>query len=456
MNILSATKNDPTFQRLYTLIQRGWPDEPQQLDQDLKPYWNFRDELSINNGFIYKGHCTMIPNGLRNEMLQKIHTNHMGAASNTRMAKEVLFWPNMARDITNMCHDCSDCAKYQRSASKEPMRSIPVPSLPWQIVSQDLFEYENKDYLVTVCHFSDWIEVDHLPNTLASTVVRHTTAHFSRYGIPEICHTDNGPQFISNEFKNFAKQYGFHHTRSAPYFPKGNERAEAAVKVAKNMLKKSQDFQIALLNYRNTPQQGHLSSPAQRMMNRRTRTMLPTSKSALLPSPIDVANTTQQIIDKRRTAKEIYDRHSGPVHDKPDVGTYAYAKPPPQKRGQPWTYGRIIRKNDMSYTLQTPQNTIITRNRVHIKPAAAPSGPLSIHKTVIVQPQHTTVKPRLDQITPAHNQAPITHVARPLPSERPRSSPQAKQASIEDSSMTPIRPQRTTKLPTRFKDYVMS
>ena len=51
---------------------------------------------------------------------------------------------------------------------------------------------------------------------------------------------------------------------------KGNGRAEAAVKVAKAMLKKSEDFQLALLLYRNTPPGGHTYFPSQRMLCRRT------------------------------------------------------------------------------------------------------------------------------------------------------------------------------------------
>jgi len=45
----------------------------------------------------------------------------------------------------------------------------------------------------------------------------------------------------------------------------------------------SKDFNEALLNYRNTPQQGDTYSPVQRMMSRRTRTMLLTTRAALRP-----------------------------------------------------------------------------------------------------------------------------------------------------------------------------
>jgi transposase InsO family protein len=86
-------------------------------------------------------------------------------------------------------------------------------------------------------------------DTLSTTIVNKTKVHFARFGIPRVCHTDNGPQFVGKAYKEFAKVYDFNHTSSSPYHPQGNGRAEAAVKLVKNMIKKSDDFQAALLNY---------------------------------------------------------------------------------------------------------------------------------------------------------------------------------------------------------------
>lgn len=52
--------------------------------------------------------------------------------------------------------------------------------------------------------------------------------------------TDNGPQFASREFAEFAKQWEFLHVTSSPYHPKSNGKAESAVKVVKNLFKKAQ------------------------------------------------------------------------------------------------------------------------------------------------------------------------------------------------------------------------
>ena len=141
------------------------------------------------------------------------------------------------------------------------------------------------------------------------TVISKTKAHFARFGIPLICHTDNGPQFASKDYMDFASQYWFTHTTSIPYHSQVDGRAEAAVKVSEAMLKKSDDFQIVLLNYRNTPPKGHTYSPAQRIVSRRTRTSLPTPDHLLEPMSINR--------DQGQTQRQVTVSNSGPDLDTP-------------------------------------------------------------------------------------------------------------------------------------------
>ena len=125
-------------------------------------------------------------------MLHRIHTADTGATSNLRLAKEFLFWPGMVKAIEDMCNMCGMCAQYPTATPRAPMKSLPIPRVPFEMVSQDLFAYKGKPYLVTVCHFTDWIEYDELSDTLSSTIVAAT-----RFGIPTWVSTDNGPQFFS-------------------------------------------------------------------------------------------------------------------------------------------------------------------------------------------------------------------------------------------------------------------
>jgi hypothetical protein len=140
-------KRDPILSQLYAMIIKGWPDEKQKVAKELQQYWDYRDELTIQNDIIYKCHQILIPESMQADILSKIHVNHLGAESNIRMAREVLFWPGMRKAIQNMCNTCGICAQYGQTLTKEPMKSIPLPSLPWELISQDLFTLEQRSYL---------------------------------------------------------------------------------------------------------------------------------------------------------------------------------------------------------------------------------------------------------------------------------------------------------------------
>jgi len=100
----------------------------------------------------------------------------------------------------------------------------------------------------------------------------------ARYGIPKQLVTDNGPQFTSAELKLFTNKWGIEHTTTLPHHSKANGKAESAVKTATTMLRKTsksgEDQYLALLSIRNTPTQSVASSPAQRPLGRRTRSLL--------------------------------------------------------------------------------------------------------------------------------------------------------------------------------------
>ena len=52
---------------------------------------------------------------------------------------------------------------------------------------------------------------------------------FARHGIPEQVISDNGPQFSSECFCLFAREYDFSHTTSSPRYPQSNDMAQKGV-----------------------------------------------------------------------------------------------------------------------------------------------------------------------------------------------------------------------------------
>jgi len=131
----------------------------------------------------------------------------------------------------------------------------------------------------------------------------------------------NGPQFTSKEIVSFTKTWDFEHLTSSPGNSKANGKAESGVKTAKHLLHKSikagTDPYLAFLDYRNTPTQVMTISPVQRLMGRRTKTLLPTAQSLLMPK------TTQSGIEKSQLkerqwaqAKLLQQEHKGSTNTK--------------------------------------------------------------------------------------------------------------------------------------------
>ena len=147
-------------------------------------------------------------------------------------------------------------------------------SWPWKQVGVDLFELNKKEYLITV-DYSNFCEVDRLTSTTSSAVVLKLKNHFARYGCPNHLISDYG--LSSCHQGKFTNDWDFEHRTSSP----GNSNANGKVESA--ALGAGTGPYIAILDYRNTATQGIESSPAQCLMNRRTRTLLPTTKTLLQP-----------------------------------------------------------------------------------------------------------------------------------------------------------------------------
>jgi transposase InsO family protein len=141
------------------------------------------------------------------------------------------------------------------------------PQRPWQKVATDLFELNGKHYLLIVDYYSSFFEINQLSTTTSSKVIEICKQHFSRYGIPEVVVSDNGTQYSSELFKNFAKEYQFDHVTSSPGFAQSNGKAEKTLQIANNFLKKAKKENryphLALLDYRNSPISGINASPEQ-------------------------------------------------------------------------------------------------------------------------------------------------------------------------------------------------
>ena len=159
---------------------------------------------------------------------------------------------------------------------------------------------------------------------------------------------------------------------SSAHYAKANSKAESSVKTVKQLLKKAErDGEgpwFALLDYRNTPTEGLGTGPAQRLMSRRTRTLLPTAVSLLRPEIIP--DSTEQLQWKRRKVKFYHDRSAKQL---PELEIGQELRIAPLRKNQTWRQATCLEKlSDRSYVVKSGDQTL-RRNRQFLRHVAEPT-----------------------------------------------------------------------------------
>ena len=151
------------------------------------------------------------------------------------------------------------CAAGQHHQASNPKETIIQQEAlrPWEVVSSDLYYWNNVNYLVLVDYYFSYFVLRKLSSTRSPDIISKLKTIFSEFGIPRNLVSDNGPQYASQDFKNFSKEYGFEHSTSSPHYNQSNGKVERFVATVKNTLQKyketHEDPALALLAVRNTP-----------------------------------------------------------------------------------------------------------------------------------------------------------------------------------------------------------
>ena len=254
--VLQETNKDPELQALKRAISTGWPAKRSQIPASLHPYWNFRDELTIEGGILMKNSKVLIPEILKQKYLMQIHEGHQGVKACRSRAREFVFWININKAIEDLVQKCSLCQSHQNSTSSIQKYVSEVPPPSWHTVGSDLFYFRRIDFLLVVDYFSKYLLMRKIHNSTTSAVIKVLGMIFSEFGKPQIFRSDNGPCYSSQEFKFFMQNWSVEHRTSSPHYPQSNGLAESMVKVSKNLIDKAvtQDlpWNQLLLDYRCT------------------------------------------------------------------------------------------------------------------------------------------------------------------------------------------------------------
>lgn len=363
--IKSETSKDSVLSAVINYYFQGWPNDKNQVAAIARPYWPFRQDLHDINGILFRNDRVVIPGSLRKEMLKRIHEGHLGIEKCKKRARDAIWWPGMGAEIEECVQRCEPCQRHRAAQPREPLAPHPVPRLPWEVLAADLFELDKLHYLLVVDYYSKYVEVVYLPNLRSDTVIAKMKGMFSRFGIPKKIVTDNGTQFTSAEFTEFSRAWEFNHVTSSPLYPRSNGLAERNVQTIKRLFKKATEdkteWQLALLNFRNTPVTGEDYSPAQLLMGRLLNTRLPVAPQALLPKLIKPEQVREVRHEKCNKVAQHYNKGTKPLAP---LGSGEQVR---MKDGKVWKEARVVQEaGDRSYWVKVNNGGTYRRNRAHI------------------------------------------------------------------------------------------
>ena len=162
-----VSSHDNHLQKLKDFIITGWPHSKDEISEELKPYWSYRDELAVIDGIMLKVRCIIIPNSLRQQVLNQLHINHMGIEKTKLLMHKCVYWHSINADIEKYIKQCATCLEFQQMQPKEKIIHHEIPLRPWEAVGADTFHFNNINYLCVVDYNSKFPILRKLQGLLA-------------------------------------------------------------------------------------------------------------------------------------------------------------------------------------------------------------------------------------------------------------------------------------------------
>ena len=283
-SVSRLTRLDSVLSKVLKFVLEGWPSRLTKYQEDIRPYFERQTELSTEQGCVLWGSRIIVPEKLREEVLELLHLAHQGVVAVKALARSYVWWPRINDDIEKMTKKCGACQDSQNLPNKSKPHPWKPATRPWERIHVDFCgPVHGVMWLVVVDVYTKWIEVINMKSsTTSSSTIRELRKLFAIHGLPVILCSDNAQQLKSEEIVNFLKSNGIQPVLVPTYSPNTNGIAERAVQTFKRAMEKAgrrnvdyeKNLANWLLHYRNTPNSVTKKSPAMMMFNRPTRTLL--------------------------------------------------------------------------------------------------------------------------------------------------------------------------------------
>ena len=241
---------DPVIQQLHTALfqnpHRHIPPQGSKWHQPpLSRYKQLWPQLFINDGIVCRRYAPtphlsavtvpLMPASQRLTLLKQHHdtpsAGHLGFEKTVAKVHQVGYWVGMLRDIDRYCRECGVCQRTKPPAPmKAPLTNVPIGK-PWEMIAVDILEvpvsqHNNRYLLVIQDYMTKWTEAIPIPNQIAACIATELIKMFSRYGIPDILHSNQGRNFESTILLQTLEVFGITKSRTTAYHSAGDGLVE--------------------------------------------------------------------------------------------------------------------------------------------------------------------------------------------------------------------------------------
>ncbi|CAK1580448.1 unnamed protein product [Parnassius mnemosyne] len=205
-------------------------------------YKVFESELCFQNNILFRGNKIVIPEKLRQQVLQAAHEGHPGIVCMKQRLRTKVWWPKIDKDAEIFVRNCKSCTLVSAPNPPNPMKRRELPVEPWIDVAIDLMgPLPSGDFLLVIIdYYSRYKEVKVTKSVTSNDIIRLLKEILSRLGYPVTITADNGRQFISQEFRNYLQECCIILHNTIPYWPQQNGEVERQNRSILKRLKISQ------------------------------------------------------------------------------------------------------------------------------------------------------------------------------------------------------------------------
>jgi len=372
--IEQASLIDSEMIRLRECIKTGnWTDCPNPA------YKTLRDELTCLGRVILRGSRIVIPEKLRQKVIDIAHEGHQGIVKTKERLRTKVWWPGIDRDTEKRVRSCHACQVVSQPSRPEPIVRKSFPDGPWDDIAIDLLGPlpSGESIFVAVDYYSRYFEIAILKATQTKHVVMALENMFATHGLPSSITSDNGAQFVSEEFAQFMTTNGIEHHYTTPLWPQANGEVERQNRTLMKAIRTAQaenkdwkrELNTFLLAYRSTPHQTTGVSPAELLFGRKLRTKLPeVDKQTKLDIDESVRDRDRL---KKDQGKQYTDTHRHAKESEVTVGDEVLLRQRKHDKFstqfEPEPY-KVVEKTGSQVTIQSNEGVKYKRNVSHTKP----------------------------------------------------------------------------------------